>query len=114
MKTSTSTANTITFDYGKRKVAYKNINYFKSEFGNYTKIHLAENKNFLTAFTLKHYVQQLEETDSFVVPRKGLMVNKEYVKKLDNSSDGVFVILKNGERYKVSRRRMQEMVRMFA
>ncbi|MGR3809057.1 LytR/AlgR family response regulator transcription factor [Jiulongibacter sp. NS-SX5] len=114
MKTSTSTARTFTFDYGKRRVAYEHIHYLKSEFGNYTKIHLAEDKQFLTAFTLKHYREQLEETDTFVVPRKGLMVNKHFVRGIDSTSEGVYVILKNGEKFKVSRRRTSEMMRVFA
>ncbi|MCR9064601.1 MAG: LytTR family transcriptional regulator DNA-binding domain-containing protein [Cytophagales bacterium] len=114
MKTSTTTTNSIIFDYGKKTVPFDQIAYFKSEFGNYTKVHLQEDKDFLTAFTLKHYAQKLEDVDSFITPRKGVIVNKTYVKKLDNNADGVYVILNSGERFKVSRRRTEEMVRMFA
>ena len=114
MKTNFTSSNSITFDYGKKTVPFEEITYFKSEFGNYTKVFMQENRNFLSSFTLKYYTDKLDEIDTFIVPRKGLMVNKAYVKMVDQSNDGVFVVMENGERFKVSRRRKEEIVKQFA
>ncbi|MFT4734544.1 MAG: DNA-binding LytR/AlgR family response regulator [Arcticibacterium sp.] len=114
MKTSTITANTIIFDYGKKKVPFASITHFKSEFGNYTKVFLNEEKNFLTAFTLKHYAEKLEHTDTFFIPRKGVIVNKRHVREVLNQNTEVFIILSSGEKIKVSRRRKYEVLRSFA
>lgn len=111
MKTSTLTSNAIIFDYGKRKVPFESITHFKSEFGNYTKVFLKEQKNFLTAFTLKHYTEKLNDNTSFIVPRKGVMVNKIHVKSVLNQNQEVYVILNSGEKFKVSRRRKEAVLR---
>ena len=107
------TFNTIDFDYGKKTVAFDSISYFKSEFGNYTKVIMTKEKDFLSSFTLKYYCKKLNDSETFVMPRKGIMVNVKHVEKLDESRDGLFVVMKNGEKFKVSRRRTEEMMEKF-
>ncbi len=114
MKTSTISENCIIFDYGKKKVPFENISHFKSEFGNYTKVFLKEKKDFLSAFTLKHYSDKLSENKTFMVPRKGLIVNKAFIHKLDQDKQGIYIVLKSGEKFKVSRRRAEEVLRNLA
>jgi DNA-binding LytR/AlgR family response regulator len=114
MKTSTLTANAIIFNYGKKKVPFASITHFKSEFGNYTKVFLNEEKGFLTAFTLKHYADKLEHRETFFIPRKGVMVNRRHVKTVLNENAEVYVVLNSGEQIKVSRRRKEEVLRSFA
>ncbi len=114
MKTNTNSFNSITFDYGKKTVPFEQITYFKSEFGNYTKVYMQENRNFLSSFTLKYYSEKLDEVDTFIIPRKGLMINKAFVKTVDQDEQGVYVVMKSGERFKVSRRRRDEIVRLLA
>ncbi len=114
MKTSTLTANAIIFNYGKKKVPFECITHFKSEYGNYTKIYLNEEKGFLTAFTLKHYSDKLEHRETFFIPRKGVMVNKSHVRTVLNQDSEVYIVLTSGEKIKVSRRRKEEVLRNFA
>ncbi len=113
MKTSTVTESHIIFDYGKKKIPFEQITYFKSEFGNYTKVCLKERKGFLSAFTLKHYSQKLSDKATFMVPRKGLIVNKAHVKGLDQNKGSVYIELLSGEKFKVSRRRTESVLREF-
>jgi DNA-binding LytR/AlgR family response regulator len=114
MKTSTLTANAIIFDYGKKKVAFETITHFRSAFGNYTKVFLKGKKHFLTAFTLKHYSDKLNDNTSFVIARKGVMVNKNHVKAVLNLHQDIYLVLNSGEKFKVSRRRKEEVLRFFA
>jgi len=114
MKTSTLISNTIIFDYGKKKVPFASITHFKSEFGNYTKVFLNDEKGFLTAFTLKHYAEKLEHADTFFITRKGVMVNRRHVRAVLNKNAEVYVVLNSGEKIKVSRRRKEEVLRSFA
>jgi DNA-binding LytR/AlgR family response regulator len=108
MKTNLTSANTITFDYGKKTVPFEQITYFKSEFGNYTKVHMQENKNYLSSFTLKYYSAKLDDLDLFIVPRKGLLINRTFIKTIDQSPKGIFLVMKTGERFK------EEIVRLLA
>jgi DNA-binding LytR/AlgR family response regulator len=114
MKTSTFTANAIIFDYGKKKVPFDTITHFRSAFGNYTKVFLNEEKDFLTAFTLKHYSDKLNSNTSFIMPRKGVMVNKSHVKSVLSMHQDIYLVLNSGEKFKVSRRRKEEVLRCFA
>ena len=113
MKTSTLTSNSIIFDYGKKTVPFESITHFKSEYGNYTKVFLKEQANFLTAFTLKHYTEKLNDNNSFIIPRKGVMVNKRHVKSVLNQEQEVYVVLNSGEKFRVSRRRREQILRSF-
>ncbi|AWV98227.1 LytTR family DNA-binding domain-containing protein [Arcticibacterium luteifluviistationis] len=113
MKTSTLTSTSIIFDYGKKTVPFESITHFKSEFGNYTKVFLKEKKNFLTAFTLKHYSEKLTDTTGFIIPRKGVLVNKRHVKSVLNQEQEVYVVLSSGEKFRVSRRRREQILRSF-
>ena len=114
MKTSTLTANAIIFDFGKKKILFETITHFRSAFGNYTKVFLKEEKDFLTAFTLKHYADKLNDNTAFIMPRKGVMVNKNHVRTVTNQHQEVYVILNSGEKFKVSRRRKEEVLKCFA
>lgn len=113
MKTSTLTSNAIIFDYGKKTVPFESITHFKSEFGNYTKVFLKEKETFLTAFTLKHYSEKLNDSARFIIPRKGVMVNKSHVQTVLNQKQEVYVVLNSGEKFRVSRRRREEILRSF-
>jgi DNA-binding LytR/AlgR family response regulator len=104
MKTSTLTANAIIFYFGKKKIPFETITHFRSAFGNYTKVFLTEKKDFLTAFTLKHYADKLNGNTAFIMPRKEVMVNKNHVRTVTNQHQEVYVILNSGEKFKVSRR----------
>ena len=91
-------------DYGKKKLQLNQIKYIKSVDGNYSLIVLKEGKNYLSAFTLKKYAEQLESTDNFRLARKGLLLNLEYINDLEKTENVKFAVLKTGEKFQLSRR----------
>ncbi|UBM58589.1 LytTR family transcriptional regulator [Marinilongibacter aquaticus] len=118
MKTNTTpitaTIPSLVFDYGRKRIPLNEISHLKSEFGNYTKVHLKREETILSAFTLKYYSEKLKNTKRFIQPRKGVVINKNEVDCLENTDDGLFVRMKSGIKFKVSRRKTVEFAQMFA
>ncbi|HMN05029.1 MAG TPA: LytTR family DNA-binding domain-containing protein [Flavobacteriales bacterium] len=76
--------------------------------GNYTELHLADGRRFLSARTLKEYEDMLEPWGFLRVHRASL-VNRAAVERLS----GKYVVLKDGREVEVSRRRLEEVARIF-
>lgn len=96
---------TLTVNYGKKKLPLSNIKYIESVFGNYSKIYLCEGEDYLSSFTLKYFQNQLVSTDRFRLGRKGLLLNMEHLKKLTEDENVKYAVLKSGETFKLSRRK---------
>jgi two-component system LytT family response regulator len=71
----------------------------------YTHIHLAGKKPFLASKTLKHFEDMLEEFD-FVRTHKSHLVNPKHITRISN--DNEFVVLTDGSKVEVSRRKKEE------
>jgi len=71
----------------------------------YTYIHLLNQRPFLASKTLKHFEEMLEEFN-FIRTHKSHLVNPRHVTRL--SSDNEFVLLSDGSRIEVSRRKKEE------
>ncbi|MEZ4739886.1 MAG: LytTR family DNA-binding domain-containing protein [Flavobacteriales bacterium] len=74
---------------------------------NYTALHLADARRFLSARTLKDYDEMLSPF-GFIRVHKSALVNRRHVDGIDG--DGR-VRLRNGVRVEISRRRMEEVTR---
>lgn len=99
----------LSVNYGKKKLPVENIKYIESVFGNYSKIHFKEGKEYLSAFTLKHYQVQLKE-EVFQLGRKGLLINLNYLASLEEDEQQIkYAKLTSGEIFQLSRRKGKEL-----
>jgi two-component system LytT family response regulator len=72
---------------------------------NYTVIHLKDNKTFLASKTLKHFEDMLLDF-KFIRTHKSHLVNADHIVRI--SSNNEFLILSDGSRVEVSRRKKDE------
>lgn len=73
----------------------------------YTHIHLVRGKPFVASKTLKHFEEMLEEF-RFIRTHKSHLVNPRFITRISN--DNEFVLLKDGSKVEVSRRKKDEVL----
>jgi two-component system LytT family response regulator len=71
----------------------------------YTHIHLVNKKPFIASKTLKHFEEMLEEF-KFIRTHKSHLVNPRHITRISN--DNEFVLLTDGSKVEVSRRKKEE------
>jgi two-component system, LytTR family, response regulator len=106
MKTSPNLNNLhfLVLNYGKKKIATPDIQYIEGE-GNYSHIITSTYGKLFTSFTLKIYCEQLKNEENFFSPRKGLLLNIQFLKEI-KQKDGVFYAqMKDGKSHALSRRK---------
>jgi two-component system LytT family response regulator len=74
---------------------------------NYTALHLADDRRFISARTLKDYDEMLTPF-GFIRVHKSALVNRRHVEGIDGEGR---VRLRNGTRVEISRRRLEEVTR---
>lgn len=77
---------------------------------NYTNLHLADERRFVSARTLKDYEDMLTPL-GFLRTHRSYLVNRTHIDHLDR---GGFVVLRNGRRVEVASRRREEVARALA
>jgi two-component system LytT family response regulator len=70
---------------------------------NYTEFHLKNGRKEISSFTL---LRHQERHSHFLRVNKSHLLNPDYINKVISDSEGKTVVLKNGNRIKVSRRRI--------
>jgi two-component system LytT family response regulator len=73
----------------------------------YTHIHLANRKPFIASKTLKHFEEMLDEF-KFIRTHKSHLVNPKHITRISN--DNEFVLLTDGSKVEVSRRKKDEVL----
>jgi two-component system LytT family response regulator len=71
----------------------------------YTHIHLVNKKPFIASKTLKHFEDMLEGFD-FIRCHKSHLVNPRHITRISNDHD--FILLTDGSRAEISRRKKEE------
>ena len=71
----------------------------------YTHIHLINRKPFIASKTLKHFEEMLDEF-KFIRTHKSHLVNPKHITRISN--DNEFVLLTDGSKVEVSRRKKEE------
>ena len=71
----------------------------------YTHIHLVNKRPFIASKTLKHFEEMLDEF-SFIRTHKSHLVNPKHITRISN--DNEFVLLTDGSKVEVSRRKKEE------
>ena len=74
---------------------------------NYTNLHLADERRFVSARTLKDYEDMLTPL-GFLRTHRSYLVNRAHIDHLDKSG---FVVLRNGKRVEVASRRREEVAK---
>jgi two-component system, LytTR family, response regulator len=78
---------------------------------NYTVVH-TQNKKYVSARTLKHYQEILDES-YFIRIHKSHIVNIKFVKSLDIQTNSSAVAFNEGKNIEVSRRKLKEVAEKF-
>jgi two-component system LytT family response regulator len=73
----------------------------------YTHIHLLNKKPFIASKTLKHFEEMLDEF-KFIRTHKSHLVNSKHITRISN--DNEFVLLSDGSKVEVSRRKKEEVL----
>jgi Response regulator of the LytR/AlgR family len=73
----------------------------------YTHIHLSNRKPFIASKTLRHFEEMLEEFH-FIRTHKSHLVNPKFITRISN--DNEFVLLRDGSKVEVSRRKKEEVL----
>jgi DNA-binding LytR/AlgR family response regulator len=109
MKTFTTKTglSCIVMDYGKNAIVSKNIKYIEGD-GNYSKIKLDQGKSLISSFTLRTFCKELNHDKNFFSPRKGLLINLNYVNEIVVRGKSKYAKMRDGSELSISRRRGKE------
>lgn len=77
--------------------------------GSYCNIHLLNKKPFLASKTLKHFEEMLDE-NIFIRIHKSHLVNRKHITRVSN--DHEFVLLTDGSRAEIARRKKEEVLQL--
>ena len=77
----------------------------------YTHIHLVNRKPFIASKTLKHFEEMLDEFQ-FIRTHKSHLVNPKHITRISN--DNEFVMLSDGTKVEVSRRKKEEVLQQLS
>lgn len=91
-------------NYGKIHINVDAIRYIEGD-GNYSHINLVQNKAYTSSFTLKIFSEKLAANKVFFSPRKGLLLNLNFLQEVFYKTGGLHAKLHSGEVLPLSRRR---------
>jgi len=78
---------------------------------NYTQFYLVDGKRIMVSKTIKHFEEVLDETRFYRVHRSNI-INLKYIDKYVKGEGG-YVVMKQGQRIPVSRRRKESFLQLF-
>jgi DNA-binding LytR/AlgR family response regulator len=79
---------------------------------NYTKVFLSDGRRMTVSTTLKILENRLAECADFFRTHKSYLINLNYIKSFDSSSNEPFIEMQNGFRVSVSRRKKMALKRV--
>ncbi|MCP9762253.1 LytTR family DNA-binding domain-containing protein [Lacihabitans soyangensis] len=94
----------LVLNYGKQTLPSPEIQYIEGE-GNYSLIQTSANKILTSAFTMRLFSDQLASQSNFFSPRKGLLLNVDYLKSVDCKEGVYYALMKDGKSHVLSRRK---------
>lgn len=89
----------------RHKIRIKDIISFEGN-SNYTTIFYNDGTKYLSGYTLGFFEKKYAFSPDFLRIHKSTIINKNYLHLIENEKVNVFVQLKNGKRFEVSRRRV--------
>lgn len=100
-----SSASSLSFNYGKLNIHASSIKYIESIYGNYTVFKFVNRKQLVSSYTLNHYSEMLADSEFFFNIRKGVLINVSFMKELDKRNDGTYAVMQDGSEFRISRRK---------
>ncbi len=98
------------FEHGKMSIKPEEVVYMSS-LENYTKFHLADGQIILSSRTMKLHEDQLVQKGlNFARIHRKYVLNLNYLNSIEQSEDGHFAHLSNGDSIIVSRRKAKDFV----
>lgn len=94
----------IVLNYGKQTLTSPEIQYIEGE-GNYSLIRTSSNGVLTSAFTLRLFSEKLLSQENFFSPRKGLLLNIDFLRCVENKDGVYFAVMKDGKSHILSRRK---------
>lgn len=91
-------------NHGRTQIHVDAIRYIEGD-GNYSHIKMVQNRAYTSSFTLKIFTEELEDSEVFFSPRKGLLLNLNFLKEVFYKSSVLHARLHSGEVLPLSRRR---------
>ncbi|MCP9768634.1 hypothetical protein EGI22_11975 [Lacihabitans sp. LS3-19] len=106
MKTTFTTTGTpcIILNYGKQALPTPEIQYIVGE-GNYSLIRTKTNGLLTSSFTMRLFSDSLETFNNFFSPRKGLLLNVDYLEKVYQQDGVYYAMMSDGKSHILSRRK---------
>jgi DNA-binding LytR/AlgR family response regulator len=91
-------------DYGKAAFKFSEITFIKG-LGNYSQLFMNTGKSFMSSFTLLKYEQNLSFSQKFFSPKKGLVINLDYLNEIRHEQGELVAYMLDGNKHTLSRRR---------
>lgn len=106
MKTTFTTTGTpcIILNYGKQALPAPEIQYIVGE-GNYSLIRTKADGLLTSSFTMRLFSNSLETFNNFFSPRKGLLLNVDYLEKVYLKEGTYYAMMADGQSHILSRRK---------
>jgi len=96
-------------NHGKRMIPSPRIRYIEGE-GNYSNIKIEGGESLTSSFTLKLFSDELKANSDFFSPRKGLLLNLNFLKEVLSKSGTLYARLRTGETLPLSRRKGRALI----
>lgn len=111
MKTSINKTGVpcILLNHGKRMIQAPRIRYIEGD-GNYSNIKIEGGESLTSSFTLKLFSDGLRTNADFFSPRKGLLLNLNFLSEVISKSGTLYARLRTGETLPLSRRRGRSLI----
>jgi two-component system, LytTR family, response regulator len=74
---------------------------------NYTTIYFKDGTKYCSGYWLGYHEEQLKENTHFLRISRSVILNINFIGEINNEEGKTYALLKNGNRFKVSRRRQQ-------
>lgn len=108
--TPRATATLLSFNYGKVHISAKNVKYIESVYGNYSLVKFTDRKQIVSAYTLNHYLEMLDISDGFFNIHKGILINLDFLEKIEKRTDGSYALMTDGSNFRMSRRKGRDLI----
>ncbi|WP_162628109.1 LytTR family transcriptional regulator DNA-binding domain-containing protein [Arcticibacterium luteifluviistationis] len=111
MKTFTTQSGVpcILLNHGKRVILAPRIKYIEGD-GNYSNIKVEGGESLISSFTLRLFSDGLSTNTNFFSPRKGLLLNLNFLEEIQLKSGTLYARLRTGEVLPLSRRKGKSLI----
>lgn len=96
--------SSLILNYGREYLPLPDIMYIVGE-SNYSYIITKTNRPKLSSFTLKNFSSKLLTFPNFISPRKGLLINLDFLSTVIQQNNKLYAVMSDGKEHLLSRRK---------